>query len=355
MGYFSDIPVVKVVNLKGNHTDLLIEVSEGNTSNFDGIIGYIPPEQNQPGVDGYFTGLINVNFKNLFGTGRKFEVNWKKPNRYSEEFRLFYEEPWIFHIPLNLGAGLERLVRDTTYVQQLYMLNAVVRLSTDFKANLRISRQEVFPDSFASRTLRLTKNEISNVELGINYDTRDYPINPRSGVNYGASFKYGLKKNKGPAYLLAEDSLALSENLKTLQMDLSYYQPLWRNQVFALTLHGARIEGDKNKLQISDHFWFGGFGTVRGYREEQFHGTTVSWANLEYRFLIGRNSRFFVFSDWGYFQYKEDGLNQQQVVMGYGIGIRFDSPLGIMAVDYGLGRGDAFSSGKIHFGLINNF
>jgi len=355
MGYFSDIPVVRVVNLKGNKTDIMIEVREGNTSTFDGIIGYIPPEQNQSGADGYFTGLINVNFKNLFGTGRKFEVNWKKPNRYSEEFRLFYEEPWIFQLPLNLGAGLERLVRDTTYVQQLYMLNAVVKLSTDFKANLKISQQEVFPDSFASRTLRMTKNEISNVELGINYDTRDYPINPRSGVNYGASFKYGLKKNKGPGYLLQEDSLALSENLKTLQMDLSYFQPLWRNQVFALTLHGAHIEGDRNNLQISDHFWFGGFGTVRGYREEQFHGTTVSWANLEYRFLIGRNSRVFVFNDWGYFQYKEHGLNQQQVVMGYGIGIRFDSPLGIMAVDYGLGRGDSFSAGKIHFGLINNF
>jgi outer membrane protein insertion porin family len=355
LGYFSDIPSVKVINLQKGKTDLLIEVQEGNTSTFDGVVGYIPPEPNQANGQGYFTGLINLNFKNLFGTGRKFEVNWKKPNRFSEEFRLFYEEPWIFSVPLNLGAGLERIVRDTTYIQQMYMLNATVKLSTDFRANLKFSRQEVYPDSFASRTLRLTRNATSNGEIGIDYDTRDYPVNPHSGVNYGAFFKYGLKKNMGPSYVLEEDSLALSENLKTLQLDLAYYQPLWANQVFAFKLHGAYIEGDRNQLQLSDHFWFGGFGTVRGYREEQFHGTTVSWTNLEYRFLIGRNARVFIFNDWGYYQYKETGINRQEVVMGYGIGIRFDSPLGIMGVDYGLGSGDTFSTGKIHFGIINNF
>jgi hypothetical protein len=40
---------------------------------------------------------------------------------------------------------------------------------------------------------------------------------------------------------------------------------------------------------------------------------------------------------------------------GYGVGIRFETPLGIMGVDYGFGRGDSFSTGKIHFGIINSF
>ena len=40
---------------------------------------------------------------------------------------------------------------------------------------------------------------------------------------------------------------------------------------------------------------------------------------------------------------------------GYGLGIRFDTPLGIMGVDYGLGKGDSFSEGKIHFGITSQF
>ena len=355
LGYFNSVDPVKIVNLRGSRTDLLIEVREGNTTTFDGVVGYIPAESNQNLDEGYFTGLLNLNFKNLFGTGRKFEVHWRKPNPNSEQFRIFYEEPWIFNMPLNLGVGLERLVRDTTYIEQQYFLNSVIKLSSEFRAYLRFSHEEVFPDSTASRNLRMTRNTISNGEIGVEYDTRDYPINPRSGVNYSALFKYGLKKNTGPAYVIKEDSLALLENLKTLQVNLSYYQPLWSNQVLAVIFHGGHIQGDKNQLQLSDHFWFGGFGSVRGYREDQFHGTSVSWINLEYRFIVGRNSRIFIFNDWGYYQYRDGIINVNDIVPGYGIGIRFDSPLGIMGVDYGIGRGDTFSTGKIHFGIINNF
>ncbi len=355
LGYFNNVDPVKIVNLKGSRTDLLIEVREGNTTTFDGVVGYIPAESNQNLDEGYFTGLLNLNFKNLFGTGRKFEVRWRKPNPFSEQFRIFYEEPWVLNMPLNLGVGLERLVRDTTYIEQQYFLNSVIKLSSEFRAYLRFSREEVFPDSTASRNLRMTRNTISNGEIGVEYDTRDYPVNPRSGVNYSALFKYGLKKNTGPAYVIEEDSLALLENLKTLQVNLSYYQPLWSNQVLAVIFHGGHIQGDKNQLQLSDHFWFGGFGSVRGYREDQFHGTSVSWINLEYRFIVGRNSRIFIFNDWGYYQYRDGIINVNDIVPGYGIGIRFDSPLGIMGVDYGIGRGDTFSTGKIHFGIINNF
>jgi len=156
-------------------------------------------------------------------------------------------------------------------------------------------------------------------------------------------------------YIIEEDSLIVRENLKTIQGNLAYFQPLWSNQVLAVEFHGGHIQGDKNQLQLSDHFWFGGFGTVRGYREDQFHGTTVSWVNLEYRFIVGRNSRIFLFNDWGFYQYEDGGITVNDILPGYGVGIRFDSPLGIMGVDYGIGRGDTFSTGKIHFGIINNF
>jgi outer membrane protein insertion porin family len=228
-------------------------------------------------------------------------------------------------------------------------------LSTSFNAFLNFSWQEVIPDSSASRLLRMTANTISNGELGIEFDTRDYPVNPRSGLRYLASFAYGLKENSGPDYVIKEDSLSRREGIKKLRINLDYYIGLWKNQVLAFKMYGSYIQGDKNQLQLSDHIWFGGFGTVRGYREDQFHGTTVSWLNLEYRFIVGRNSRVFLFNDWGFFQYDDIVGLKKDIVGGFGIGIRFDSPLGIMGVDYGLGQGDTFSTGKIYFGIINTF
>jgi outer membrane protein insertion porin family len=355
LGYFSEVSPVKAIGLRDGKTDLLVEVKEGNTTSFDGIVGYIPPPQASPTEEGYFTGLINLNFRNLFGTGRKFEVNWRKPDKYSEEFRLYYEEPWVFNFPMNLGAGLERIVRDTTYIERSYFLNSTLKLSAEFKAFLNIRHNEVIPDSLASRVLRMTRNTTTSGEIGIQYDTRDFPVNPRKGLRYMASFSFGTKENTGPEYLITEDSLAVREGIKTIRGQLSFFQNLWQNQVLAIKFNGSHIEGDNNQLQLSDHFWFGGFGSLRGYRENQFHGTSVSWVNLEYRFIIGRNSRVFLFNDWGFYQY-EDALGiQNDILAGYGVGIRFDTPLGVMGIDYGLGKGDTFSTGKIHFGIINTF
>jgi outer membrane protein insertion porin family len=203
--------------------------------------------------------------------------------------------------------------------------------------------------------LRLTSNTITDGEIGIEYDIRDYPSNPRRGLRYIASFTFGSKKTSGPEYIIKQDSLATREGIKKLQLSLSYYLRLWKNQVFAINLHGSHITSDRNQLQLTDHLWFGGFGTLRGYRENQFHGATVSWINLEYRFIVGKNSRVFLFNDWGYYQYEQDSELKKGVFPGFGVGIRFESPLGIMGVDYGLGKGDTFSTGKIHFGIINSF
>lgn len=355
LGYFKEIAQPRLTFTQDNKRVLLIQVTEGNTTTFDGVIGYIPPAQNVGGEDGYFTGLIDLSFRNLFGTGRKFEVHWKKQDRYSDEFHLYYEEPWIFGFPLNLGGGLYRLVRDTTYIERSYTLNGTLRITSNFNTTFSLMQKSYVPDSTASRDMRLAENEILSGELGIIYDTRDFPVNPRRGLMYETYFSYGLKRNVGPEYLFTEDGLVKNEEIRKLSIGLSLFQRLWQNQIVALRFYGSMVRGAEDQLQLTDHIWFGGARSLRGYREDQFHGTIASWANLEYRFLTGRESRIYLFNDWGYYQYKQDGKIDQDILPGYGIGIRFLTPLGIMSVDFGLGRNDSVSNGKIHVGIVNRF
>ena len=121
----------------------------------------------------------------------------------------------------------------------------------------------------------------------------------------------------------------------------------------SIEINGKQIKGDQ--LQLTDLFWFGGSQSLRGYRENQFWGKVIAWANLEYRFILNRNSRIFIFSDWGFYQGLDKSVKDNEVLPGYGLGIRFNTPLGIMGVDYGLGKGDGFSEGKIHFGITSQF
>jgi len=355
MGYFKNISLPKLLSIRNQQKGLLITLEEGNTTTFDGVVGYVPPAQAQGVEQGYFTGLINLNFRNLFGTGRRFQVDWKKPDRFSDEFRLYYEEPWIFGIPLNVGAGLHRLVRDTTFIERSYLLNGLVRLSGNFRVNFALNHHSYNPDSLASREQRLARNRIISGELGIIYDTRDYPVNPRRGLYYDTFYSFGFKQNLGPEYLFDEDGLPADEDLQRLRITMEYILPLWTNQVLYLKLMGGQVKSSADRLQLTDHFWFGGARTVRGYREDQFHGTTVAYVNLEYRFIAGRDARVFAFNDWGFYAYEDQSGVREDIVSGIGIGVRFNTPLGVMGVDFGMGRGDTFSTGKIHVGLINNF
>jgi outer membrane protein insertion porin family len=355
LGFFKNINPARLISIDSSTTSLLIEVEEGNTTTFDGVLGYVPPAKDVLAEEGYFTGSIQLGLRNLFGTGRKFEVDWRKPDRLSDEFRVYYEEPWVLGYPINIGLGLERIVRDTTYIDRLYYLNSKLRISSFWKGTFNVTQKSSTPDSSASRDFRLASNTVLSGELGLEFDNRDYPLNPRSGLHYFTTYSYGLKRNEGPAYLIDEDSLSRKEEIQKIQLGFSYYIGLWKNQIFAIHFYGATIRGSENQLQLTDHFWFGGARTLRGYRENQFHGTTVSWANLEYRFLIGREARIFIFNDWGFYNYSDISGKNQDILPGYGLGIRFNTPLGIMAIDFGFGRGDSFSNGKIHFGVVNTF
>ena len=112
-------------------------------------------------------------------------------------------------------------------------------------------------------------------------------------------------------------------------------------------------------FEVSDLYYLGGTNTLRGYREKQFQGNRLAWSNLEYRYLLTRRSFAFVFFDSGYFLRSEDlsrGIQKvSDVKLGYGIGINLETGLGVLGVSFALAKGDSFSDGKIHFGLLNEF
>lgn len=356
MGLFKEIKPPDLFVSKNGEYILSLQVEEGNATTFDGVVGYIPESKNvnnQIKNDGFFTGLININFNNLFGTARRFEVHWEKPDRESEYFKMAYREPWFLNYPFHLGFGLERTVRDSTYIEWKGNFSVEWAYSRNLSFFTALEKQVVLPDSVSNRDLRLARYEQYNIEAGIKYDTRDYPLNPRQGLYFENSYTFGFKNNYGPGYLLREDSIAVNEELKLYKMSFNWYYELLRNQVFSFQLTGRQVTGDR--LQITDYFWFGGAQTLRGYRENQFRGDFASWLKLEYRFLLSRDARIFVFNDWAAYHFKNMQLETEDILYGYGIGLRLDTVLGIMAVDFGLGQDDDFSQAKIHFGIINRF
>jgi outer membrane protein insertion porin family len=117
------------------------------------------------------------------------------------------------------------------------------------------------------------------------------------------------------------------------------------------------LQGDN--IEVSDLYRIGGNNTLRGYQEDQFMGNRLLWTNIEYRYLIEKRSYAFIFTDIAYYSRRDievESLNNFSATkIGYGMGITFETGLGMLAVSYALAKGDSFNRGKIHFGLIGEF
>jgi outer membrane protein assembly factor BamA len=354
LNYFREVETPEVFTTEDDSLIVLFPFKEGNAALFDGVVGYVPenPSGKSTNDGGYFTGRIHISLRNLFGTGRKFKLFWEKPDQLSEQFLLRYNEPYIFNLPVHIGFSVERTVRDSSYIQWAYGVNARLKLLQNLSLITAINVVRSNPDSASSANLGLLQNRILKLNAGLEYDSRENTLNPRAGFYYKTEFIYGYKTNLGPDWAIKNraEQLLKSEQ-QAFTMRLEWYYNLWLNQVLSLQAEGLQVKS--KDLQLTDYYWFGGLRSLRGYRENQFRGNIIAWSNFEYRFLTGKYSRFFLFTDYGY--YKNPNLNKREFLFGYGLGVRFETPLGLIGADFGLGRGDDFSYGKLHFGIMNQF
>jgi outer membrane protein insertion porin family len=241
--------------------------------------------------------------------------------------------------------------QDSTYVQRRVEGRADISVVESFTFGGFISHTVVIPSATLSHQ-PLHASRILSVGLTLNYDSRDDAISPSRGVAYSVTYGIGSKK-----FFSGTELLNGSTSVQSLSLDLAGYKEIVQHQVLAASIHARQVTG--SGIQITDYFRFGGAATLRGYRENQILGSRVAWTNSEYRFLLERHSYFFLLFDAGFSYLPGDPIQKSAAAnsfnYGYGIGLRVDSPLGNIGVSLAFGKGDSFSTGKLHFGLLNTF
>jgi outer membrane protein insertion porin family len=330
---------------------LLIKVREGNSNTFDGILGYLPKSGDNQG--GYFTGFVNVSLRNLFGTGRQLAVRWQTETQQTQEVELHYLEPWVLGSPVTAGIGFLQREQDSTYVRRKIDLNGDLMLSENFTISLLFGQDHIIPSSSVTGVL-VSSSQTTTVGGEVRYDSRDDPYSPTGGILYRSDYQVGTKTVSGTSLASPSDQ---DYFVKKFSLDAEFYVEPFSRQVIGTALHAKDLRSDH--IEDADLYQFGGTNTLRGYRENQFRGSSIAWSNLEYRFLMGRRTFVFGFLDTGYYFRPADELlgeaSAQAFKVGYGIGFRVDTSLGVLGVSYALGQGDTFSTGKIHFGIVNQF
>lgn len=339
---FSSVSPPEFFLTEENKGAMLIRVREGDPNRFDGMIGYSPAAS---GNAGFITGLADVQFRNLFGTGRKFSARWIRESQATQEFALRFLEPWVGSLPVNAEIGFYQRKQDSTYVRRTFDASIVLNLADNLTGGLTGSQTEIVP----SERPDVPVAQSSQWSLGgtVRYDTRDHSTTPTEGLLYATTYEVGRKSFSG----------GLSDATNKLTFDLEVFASLSRQQVFAVSFHGRNVSS--SLIEAGDLFRVGGAASLRGYRENQFQGSRIAWSSVEYRFLTGGRSFVYGFVDGGYIRVPERaeaGLVESEFTrIGYGVGVRLDTGIGLMTVGLALGEGDTFRTAKLHFRLTNEF
>ena len=186
------------------------------------------------------------------------------------------------------------------------------------------------------------------------FDRRDDPLNARKGTFTSVSWDHA-------AYWLGSDVV----NRKLLAQHHTFV-PVGSRLVLASRVQSGFVFGPDELLE-SDRFRAGGATTVRGYGEDSLGprsqigiptgGETLVILNHEARFPIYGWAHGVAFVDAGNIFGKDEPFSWRALRLGYGFGLRLDTPFGMLRADVGIPK-TALSSTKttrFHFGFGHVF
>ncbi len=194
-------------------------------------------------------------------------------------------------------------------------------------------------------------DDLATVSFAATKDRRDNPLNPTQGSVLKVSTEQSVPLGQG------------NISMNRLRANYSQYLPVKlfdseETQVFAFNVQAGTVLGD---LPPYETFNLGGSGSVRGYDSGDVgNGRSFLTVSAEYRFPVWKAVGGVLFADVA------SDLGSGDTVVGdpagdrgkpgsgfgYGAGVRFNSPLGLIRADYGINdQGES----KIHFGFGHNF
>ncbi len=340
-GLFNRVDIVTLEKETSDLRDLLIQVEDAGPL----LLTYGIGAQDREGV----RGTVEISHTNLFGLDRSISLRVRGSKR-EQRFQTTFREPRLFNREIDGFASLfvERTRRRTFDAN-------TVNVSLQSLKRVRDRDSLLFSASFETVNLGdIQKNPKARdfpdedgtfhlVKVGASYihDTRDDPINPSRGDFLTGSFH--LAKGAGRFAKEGKDPAHRDLDFTSLFLQGSLYRPAKQAVIAASARFGWNQPYGKTEfIPITERYFAGGSTTLRAIDFDRAGpeggGNALAIANLEYRFPIP-----FLLAGLGGAAFYDTGTVFEQIsdfsfgdfTHTLGFGIRYQSPLGPIRVDFG--------------------
>ncbi len=285
-------PAEVAVNSVGQ-TGLRLPLEEGRATRLDIAAGYVPQAETRPAL---LSGLVNVEFLNLFGAGRRARLHWERPDKRIQAVEVAYREPWILNQPLALRVDFAQRIEDTLYVTRRIGLRGELELPSNFGLWGTVQQEAVIADSQSAAALGLPDSRTTYFEVGpFLRHARPSHQSTRWRIFFHVR-RHGLAAARaqrgGTRRRVRSATIGLGWTARSRRSCCRSGSEIW-------ACMRARCGPRSPKVLLPDLYRLGGARTLRGYREEQFLGSRIGWASAELRYWLGPASRVFAFFDAG--------------------------------------------------------
>jgi outer membrane protein insertion porin family len=351
LGFFEEIKLDTRRRPEEDLVDLEVRVKEQPTGAFTAGAGYSSTQS--------VIGTASIRQNNLFGRGQRLALS-AALSRISADFTLTFTEPYFLDTQYSLG--LEAFNRRFDYDSfDSRETGGALRFSRAIGEYTRIGLGYRYEDiditdvsEDASQRIKdlAGRSTSSVITPSIAWDTRDNAQNPTRGFNNFLTVDFA----GGPLGAENQFYKAIGE--------ANWYYPVVGDLVFSARGRLGYADGWGGKdLPLLERFFVGTQAvTIRGYRLEDvgpkdINGDAIGGNSLillsgQLRFPVTEGLSLVAFIDAGNLYDKND-FDPTRLRTGIGAGIRFVTPLGPLALDWGfkLDRQPGEKPSEIHFNV----
>ena len=342
--YFKDIKISTEPSRTPGEMDVKVDVQEGPTGTLSGGAGY-------SSVDKIF-GVVQLSENNLFGRGWRATLN-AQLGAQRTAFTFDFRDPFFLDTDyVLLLAAYKTKVQYTDFEKESlggrvglgYNLSRFVNANVSFRADsTKINPiPGVFPPPGVEQEILKGTQETRSITFSVSRNTTDRAVDPSRGSVQSGSFE------------LAGNPLGGDTQFFKYFLDARAFYPVTATTVFSWNVLWGHViprygGWGSGEVPLFERFFLGGPYSIRGFRArslspvdpntgELVGGNKELIANFEYTFPLIADIGFkgVLFTDIGNTWAQGDWpFNNQGVWAGYGVGVRWYSPMGPLRLEYG--------------------
>ena len=351
LGFFEEANIATAKGSASNKLNVNVDVKEKPTGTFSIGGGY-------SSLDGII-GQGSIQQANFLGLGLKANLSASIGGS-SQTYSVGVTDPYFMDTKWTLGGDIYRSERDyTDYVRRLngadikagYPINDFLGTFVMYKYETK----DIFTPSTAYQTLHdtvgndtypLGSSTTSSIYSSITHNNTDYRMDPSTGLINSISAEYA--------------GLGGDNKFARFITDNTYFHPIYKRLIAStkLTL-GYITEVGGQQTPIDERFYLGGIYSLRGYSSRTVSPTTnqltkdIYGSQANNNVYLGGTKEVFgnveltapllpeaglkgvVFFDYGN-SFDSNSTLFNGMLMSYGGGIRWASPIGPLRLEYGI-------------------